>query len=199
MAADARRLRRGQNQGPRGPRGRPQASGDVHRLDRRRPACTTSSTRSSTTRLTKRWRASAIRSTSRSTSTTPSRSSTTAAAFPVDRHSSGRSAAEVVADRPPRRRQVRQRQLQGLGRSARRRRLGRQRAVGDARSRDLAQRPGLQADATSAAHPHGRSRSHRHDEEARHQDHVQAGRRRSSRRPNSASTRWRSGCASWRS
>ena len=49
-------------------------------------------------------------------------------------------------DRAPRRRQVRQRQLQGLGRSPRRRHLGRQRAVRDARPRDLAQRPGLQAD-----------------------------------------------------
>ena len=66
--------------------------------------------------------------------------------IPTDQHASGRSAAEVVADRPARRRQVRQRQLQGLGRSARRRRLGRQRAVGRARSRDLAQRPGLPAE-----------------------------------------------------
>ena len=49
------------------------------------------------------------------------------------------------------RRQVRQRQLQGLGRPARRRRVGRQRAVGVARARDLARRQGLSADATSAA------------------------------------------------
>ena len=64
---------------------------------------------------------------------------------PRDRHASGRSAAEVVSPYA-RRRQVRQRQLQGLRRSARRRHLGRKRVVGDARSRDLAQRPGLQAE-----------------------------------------------------
>ena len=66
--------------------------------------------------------------------------------IPVDRHDSGKSAAEVVLDGAARRRQVRQRQLQGLRRSARRRRLGRQRAVRAARPRDLAQRPGLSAE-----------------------------------------------------
>ena len=93
--------------------------------------------------------------------------------IPVDQHSSGQVGGRSRADRAPRRRQVRQRQLQGVGRSARRRRLGRQRAVGDAGSRDLAQRPGLQADATSAA-TRRPTRGHRHDQEARHQDHLQA-------------------------
>ena len=50
------------------------------------------------------------------------------------------------ADRPPCGRQVRQRQLQGFRRSPRRRRLGRQCPVGNTRSGDLAQRPGLPAD-----------------------------------------------------
>ena len=49
-------------------------------------------------------------------------------------------------DRAARRRQVRQRQLQGVGRPARRGRVGGERAVGDARPRDLAQRAGLPAD-----------------------------------------------------
>ena len=40
---------------------------------------------------------------------------------------------------------------------------------------------------------------HRHDRKARHEDHVQARSRRSSRPPSSASRRCRSGCASWRS
>ena len=40
---------------------------------------------------------------------------------------------------------------------------------------------------------------HGQDRKARHQDHVQARRRRSSRPPSSASRRCRSGCASWRS
>ena len=47
--------------------------------------------------------------------------------------------------------------------------------------------------------PMRRARSHRHDGEARHEDHVQAGHARSSRSPISASRRCRSGCANWRS
>ena len=101
-------------------------------------------------------------------------------------------------DRAARRRQVRQRQLQGVGRPARRRRLGGQRALGDARPRDLAQRPGLPAE-LRARQADARPRDHGHDEEARHEDHVQARHARSSRRSSSASTRWRSACASWRS
>ena len=61
-----------------------------------RPACITSSTKSSTTRSTRRSPASAIRSTSRFTSTTRSPWSTTAAAFPSTVTTSGKSAAEVV-------------------------------------------------------------------------------------------------------
>ena len=57
---------------------------------------------------------------------------------PVGRRSRAHGAA--------RRRQVRQRQLQGLGRPARRRLVGGQRAVRAARAGDLAQRAGLPAD-----------------------------------------------------
>ncbi len=101
------------------------------------------------------------------------------------------------ADRSARRRQVRQRQLQGLGRPARRRHLGRQRALGAARARDLAGRPGLSAD-LRAGYAGGRPRGHGHDEEARHEGHLQAGQLRSSRRSSSASTRSPSACASSR-
>ena len=91
-----RRLRRRQDQGSRGARSGAEATGHVHRVDGRARACIISSTRSSTTRSTKRWPVTAIRSTSRSTSTTRSPSSTTAAAFPSIRMPDGRSAAEVV-------------------------------------------------------------------------------------------------------
>ena len=60
------------------------------------PDCITSSTKSSTTPSTRRWPASATRSTSRSTSTARSPSSTTAAASRSTSHASGKSAAEVV-------------------------------------------------------------------------------------------------------
>ena len=63
----------------RGPRPGAQAPRHVHRLDRARAACTTSSTRSSTTPSTRPSPATATRSRSRSTRTTASPSSTTAA------------------------------------------------------------------------------------------------------------------------
>ena len=116
----------------------------------------------------------------------------------------GRSARERQvggrsrADRAARRRQVRQRQLQGVGRASRRRRVGGQRAVRDARPRNLAQRPGLPAE-LRARHAGRRTRGHRHDQAPRHEGHLQARHRRSSRRPSSASTRSRSACASSRS
>ena len=117
----------------------------------------------------------------------------------------GRSARERQvrcrsrADGAPRRRQVRQRQLQGVRRAARRRRVGRERAVRNARRRDLAQRRRSTSRATSAARPTGDARDDRHDQAPRHQGHVQARSRRCSRRRSSASTSSRSGCASWRS
>ena len=118
--------------------------------------------------------------------------------IPVDQHDERPVGGGSRADRAARRRQVRQRQLQGLGRSARRRRLGRQRAVGDARARDLAQRPGLQAElrARRRRSPTSRSPARRRSAARRSRSSPT---RRSSRPPSSASTRWRSGCASWRS
>ena len=58
--------------------------------------------------------------------------------IPVDNHPEypDKSAAEVVLTDAPRRRQVRRRGLQDLRRSARRRRVGRERAVEPARPRD---------------------------------------------------------------
>ena len=116
----------------------------------------------------------------------------------------GRSARERQVgggsrdDGAARGRQVRQRQLQGLGRASRRRHLGRQRAVGVARSRDLAQRPGLPAKlrARHADRP-PRDRPARPSAAARKSRSSPT--RRFSRRPSSASTRSPSGCASWRS
>ena len=72
------------------------------------------------------------------------------------RHSDGHARERQVgrrsrADGAARRRQVRQQQLQGLGRSARRRRLGGERAVRAARARNLAQRQHVTSRATSAA------------------------------------------------
>ena len=118
--------------------------------------------------------------------------------IPVDQHASGKIGGRSRPDGPARRRQVRQRQLQGLGRSARRRRLGRQRAVGEARPRDLAQRPGLPAELRARRRPAATSRSPARRRSAAPRS-PSSPTRRSSRRPNSASTRWRSGCASWRS
>ena len=67
--------------------------------------------------------------------------------IPVDPYPSGphkgKSAAEVRADRAPRRRQVRRQRLQGVGRPARRRRLRRQRAVRAADDRDRPRRQAL--------------------------------------------------------
>ena len=122
---------------------------------RARPGCTTSSTRSSTTRSTRPRRASATRI----EVVDPHRQlghgrSTTAAASPstctrARRQAGGRGRADHAA----RRRQVRQRRLQGLGRPARRRRLGGQRAVRAARARDLARRRRPTSRLTSAASP----------------------------------------------
>ena len=64
--------------------------------------------------------------------------------IPVDIHAeSGHERAGGRLDQGPRRGQVRPRLLQGLGRPARRRRDGRQRAVGVARGRGPPRRPGL--------------------------------------------------------
>ena len=77
------------------------------------------------------------------------------------------------ADRAPRRRQVRQRQLQGLRRPARRRRLGRQRALRTARSRNLAERTGSPA-GVRARQAARRARGDRHHEAPGDESHLQA-------------------------
>ena len=81
----------------------------------------------------------------------------------------GRGRAHQAA----RRRQVRQGRLQGLGRPARRRRLGRERALGAARGRDPARPQGLPPVllARRRADPPRADRRHR---QARHQGHLQA-------------------------
>ena len=125
-----------------------------------RRASTTSSTRSSTTRSTRRSRATRPASTSRCCADGGCR---------VDRQRPrhpGRSAPRVPrqvrgrdrAHDAPRGRQVRRRGLQDLRRPARRRRVGRERAVAPPRARD----PSATAAATSrrsstAASPSGRS------------------------------------------
>ena len=118
--------------------------------------------------------------------------------IPVDHARERQVGRRSRADRAARRRQVRQRQLQGVRRPARRRRLGRQRAVGDARPRDLAQRPGLPAE-LRARHADGRPRSRPARRSGAARRSRSSPTRRSSRRPSSASTRSRSGCASSRS
>ena len=102
-------------------------------------------------------------------------------------------------DGAARRRQVRERRLQGLGRPARRRRVRRQRAVGNAgRSRSGATARSTSR-ATSAGSPTTDLRRHRDDEAAGHEDYASSPTPRSSRRSSSASTRWRTACASSRS
>ena len=118
-----------------------------------RGACTISSTRSSTTPSTRRWPATAPRST---VTIHPDNSVTVRRQRPRD---PGRDDGEGAApggrgraDRSARRRQVRRRRrLQGLRRPARRRRLGRQRAVRALRRRGPARRLRVDARTTSAA------------------------------------------------
>ncbi len=140
----------------------------------RRPsaACTTWSGRSSTTPSTRRWPATATASRSPCWPTAASGSSTTAAACrSTSTRELGKTGVEVVLTVAARRRQVRQRLLRGLRRPARRRRLGRQRAVQPARGRDQARR--LRLDAALRRPEAGRAaRARREDQRDRHHRHV---------------------------
>ena len=103
-----------------------------------------------------------------------------------DREVCGRSRA----DRAPRRRQVRQRRLQGVGRSARRRRLGGERALRVARL-EIWRDGHVYQQSYERGKPTARPPGRRDDQASRHQDHASSRTRRSSRRSRSASTRWR--------
>ena len=107
------------------------------------------------------------------------------------RHGRGRGGADQAA----RGRQVRQGRLQGLGRPARRRHLGGERAQRDARGRDLARQEGLPPVATRAALRRGRSRTRASPTSAAPRS-PSSPTPPSSRPPSSASTRSPSGCAS---
>ena len=100
------------------------------------------------------------------------------------------------ADGAARRRQVRQRRLQGVGRAARRRCLGGQRALGVARPGDLARRHRVPAE-LRARQAHGRSRCSPARRSGAARRSASSPITRSSRRSSSASTRSRSACASW--
>ena len=94
-----------------------------------RAACTTSSGRSWTTRSTRRWPATPPRSRWRIRPMAACATSTMAAASRSAAHADRQGRPRGRPHRPPRRRQVRRRRLQGVGRPPRRRRERRQRAV----------------------------------------------------------------------
>ncbi len=110
--------------------------------------------------------------------------------IPVDeRRERGQAGGRGRAHRPARRRQVRRRRLQGLRRPARRRCLGRQRAVPEARRRDPPRRPRLDAVLHAAACPMRRCSKGEATDDTGTTDHVLGRPPRSSRRPTTASRR----------
>ena len=118
--------------------------------------------------------------------------------IPVDVHRRERQErARGRPDQGPRRRQVRPRHVQGLRRPARRRRDGRQRALGVARGRGPPRRPGLAAGLRDRAKPEGPVRATGPTKTTGTHDPLPARRRRSSPRSTSTTTSWRSGSASW--
>ena len=99
-------------------------------------------------------------------------------------------------DQAPRRRQVRPRHVQGLGRPARRRRHGRQRPLGVARGRGPPRRPGLAAGLRARASPRGPSAPPGRPRRPAPRS-ASSPTPRSSSRSTSTTTSWRSGSASW--
>ncbi len=157
---------------PRGPRGGAPAARHVHRLDRcaRAPP---SGLRGGG-QLDRRGARRLLRHDQRHHPHRPLGDGRRQRARHPDRHARERAVrGRGRHDRAARGRQVRQRELQGVGRPARRRRLGRQRALRNARPRDLAQRPRLQADVRARQAGRG-SRDLGQDQEARDEDHVPA-------------------------
>ena len=131
LRSDKSGLRRRQNQSPRRPRGGSQAAGDVHRLDR--AVGLAPSRLRSRRQLDRRGAGWVLRPDQRDDSHRRLGHSRRQRAGIPDRSASERALRRRGrADGAARRRQVRQRQLQGVGRLARRRRLGRQRAVAGA-------------------------------------------------------------------
>ena len=106
-------------------------------------------------------------------------------------------------DHAPRRRQVRQQDLQGLGRTPRRRRVGGQRALRVVRGRGAARTARSTASGTSQGKPTGadgrRSPAEKTRQGLGHHDALQARRHDLRRRPSSTTTRSPRACASWRS
>ena len=167
-------VRRRQDQGSRGPRGRPQAARDVHRRHRRARVCTTSSTRSSTTRSTRRSPGSAPASTSRSTSTTSVTVDDNGRGIPVDIHPDrGRLRRRGRADRAARRRQVRQRRykvsggLHGVGVSV-------VNALSETLELEIRRDGKVYCAALRARQARSAAARDRHHRAARHQGHLQA-------------------------
>ena len=150
------RVRRRRHPGPRGPRGGPAPAGHVHRLDRRaRPASPRLGGRR---QLHRRGHGRPCPS-HRGHASSPMAAcatSTTAAASPwASTSRPGKRRARGRAHRAARRRQVRRRRLQGVGRPPRRGRLRGQRAlrVAACRDRHATARSGPRS--TSAASPAG--------------------------------------------